>query len=267
MQAARGVNEPVAQPAVVPAPIVVAAAPVPVCATVESASRPAAVPPQPDICIQGSGDASGGGGGGGGEKSVPRPSGDAVPPDVKAVTPAVTAIAGSSWPPPVSPDLAKASSQPPQAASPSRAAAEDPVSPVQTRQPSPGMTGPNRVSSEVAEPSADAPAAAAAAGRAEANVSAASAASRSQLRAVERMPVGKSKYNLTFKLKVAFRLFPDMRGEPNCDAVVIAPDGAEHNVKLTAKKVRTHFRARAADSCGCEASSHRAVVVGSSRTA
>ena len=73
----------------------------------------------------------------------------------------------------------------------------------------------------------------------EANASAASAAPRPPLRAVERMPAGKSKYDLTVKSKVACRLFPDMRSARKCDALVIAPDGAEYPVRLSFQKVRS----------------------------
>ena len=72
----------------------------------------------------------------------------------------------------------------------------------------------------------------------EAGVSAARAASRPQLRAVERMAVGKSKYGITVKAKVACRLFADIRGESNYDAVIVAPDGTEFPVKLASSKVR-----------------------------
>ena len=63
-------------------------------------------------------------------------------------------------------------------------------------------------------------------------------ASRPQLRSTERMTVGKSKYSITVRAKVACRLFADARAEQNCDAVVIAPGGTEYPVKLAWTKVR-----------------------------
>ena len=71
------------------------------------------------------------------------------------------------------------------------------------------------------------------------------AASRPQLRSVERMAVGKSKYSITVRAKVACRLFADARGEANCDAVVIAPDGTEYPVKLAYSKVCAHAAPKA----------------------
>lgn len=70
-----------------------------------------------------------------------------------------------------------------------------------------------------------------------AGASAVSAATRPQLRTVERMTVGKSKYSITVKAKVACRLFADVRGEPSGDAVIVAPDGTEFPVKLACSKV------------------------------
>ena len=68
----------------------------------------------------------------------------------------------------------------------------------------------------------------------EAGTSALSAAAVScpQLRSVERMAVGKDKYSITVRAKVACRLFADARGEASCDAIVVAPDGTEYPVKL-----------------------------------
>ena len=73
----------------------------------------------------------------------------------------------------------------------------------------------------------------------EAGTSALSAAAmtRPQLRSVERMAVGRIKYSITVRAKVACRLFADARGESKCDAVVIAPDGTEYPVKLGYNKV------------------------------